>query len=83
MSTRTKGLAVLLRRAQWLLGDLAFHVGAGSFRDRDVEDVCALLEEVVRMLRENKSSTQDRTRSPEAGPPLDVQRRVRDGLRRL
>ncbi|MGP4019694.1 hypothetical protein [Saccharopolyspora sp. 5N708] len=52
MSQRTRGLAVLLRRAQWVLDDLAFQVGAGRLDTDDLSAAALTLDEMARLLRE-------------------------------
>ncbi|GAA0523501.1 hypothetical protein GCM10011581_39490 [Saccharopolyspora subtropica] len=54
MSERTRGLATLLRRTQWLLDDLAFHVGSGRLDAGEFEEASAALEEIVLLLKENR-----------------------------
>ncbi|MEU5853478.1 hypothetical protein [Saccharopolyspora shandongensis] len=57
MGTENAALAVLLRRAQWLLDDLAFQVGAGHRDADDFEAVAAALAEISQLLREKSPST--------------------------
>ncbi|MGW5642154.1 hypothetical protein ACWEV3_10710 [Saccharopolyspora sp. NPDC003752] len=56
MGAENAALAVLLRRAQWLLDDLAFQVGAGHRDADDFKAVADLLAEIAQLLRE-KSPT--------------------------
>lgn len=39
MTSHNAELAVLLRQAQWVLGDLAFEIGAGRASDRELRGV--------------------------------------------
>ncbi|GAA4831713.1 hypothetical protein GCM10025787_08610 [Saccharopolyspora rosea] len=55
VSSDNRVLAVLLRRAQWLLGDLAFQVGRSGIDGVETEDVAAVLDEISSLLREKRS----------------------------
>ncbi|MEV5542431.1 hypothetical protein AB0L13_36975 [Saccharopolyspora shandongensis] len=57
MGAENAALAVLLRRAQWLLDDLAFQVGAGHRDADDFEAVAAVLTEISQLLREKSPTT--------------------------
>ncbi|MEV0704203.1 hypothetical protein AB0I53_40685 [Saccharopolyspora sp. NPDC050389] len=57
MGAENEGLAVLLRRTQWLLDDLAFQVGAGHRDADDFEAIAAALDEVSLLLREKSPTT--------------------------
>ncbi|TDC89301.1 hypothetical protein E1161_21645 [Saccharopolyspora aridisoli] len=57
MTTRSAALAVLLRKTQWLLDDLAFEVGAGRADQVDFAEVIDLLESVTAMLRDEQQQT--------------------------
>ncbi|GAA4614732.1 hypothetical protein [Saccharopolyspora hordei] len=59
MSTRTAALATFLRRAQWLLDDVAFLAGAGRLDADQVDATASALEEVVRLLREVRPTVID------------------------
>lgn len=52
MGAETVTLAVLLRQAQWLLDDLASHVGAGRLDAREFADTATVLDEISLLLRE-------------------------------
>ncbi|MCI2421602.1 hypothetical protein MOQ72_29630 [Saccharopolyspora sp. K220] len=52
MTQHTKGLAVLLRRTQWMLDDLAFQVGAGHLDTDDLSTAALALDEMAQLLRE-------------------------------
>ncbi|MGP4020785.1 hypothetical protein [Saccharopolyspora sp. 5N708] len=54
MSAGTAGLAVFLRRTQWVLDDLAFRVGGGHLDPEDIDETSAALEQIVLLLRENR-----------------------------
>lgn len=54
MTTRSAALAVLLRKTQWLLDDLAFEVGSGRADQVDFAKVIELLESVTAMLRDEQ-----------------------------
>ncbi|MEU5847277.1 hypothetical protein [Saccharopolyspora shandongensis] len=58
MTRETAALAVLLRKAQWLLDDLAYEVAAGRARESDLCGVADVLDEVARLLR---SESRDET----------------------
>ncbi|MCI2418757.1 hypothetical protein MOQ72_15050 [Saccharopolyspora sp. K220] len=57
MSAETAGLAVFLRRTQWVLDDLAFRVGAGHLDPQEIDETSAALEQVVLLLREKRPPT--------------------------
>ncbi|MEV4733131.1 hypothetical protein [Saccharopolyspora sp. NPDC049426] len=57
MTTRSAALAVLLRKTQWLLDDLAFEIGAGRANQVDIACVIDLLESVIALLREEQQQT--------------------------
>lgn len=57
MTTRSAALAVLLRKTQWLLDDLAFEVGSGRADQVDFSEVIDLLESVTDLLREDQQQT--------------------------
>ncbi|MDA3627556.1 hypothetical protein [Saccharopolyspora oryzae] len=59
MSSKTATLAVFLRRAQWLIDDLAFSAGADQLDTADVDATATALEEVVHLLREIPPTTID------------------------
>ncbi|MDA3624905.1 hypothetical protein OU415_05620 [Saccharopolyspora sp. WRP15-2] len=52
MSVDTASLAVLLRRAQWLLDDLAHDVGGGRLDAGDLTGTAAVLDELALLLKE-------------------------------
>ncbi|QIZ35429.1 hypothetical protein [Saccharopolyspora sp. ASAGF58] len=56
MSERTSGLATLLRRAQWMLDDLAFQVGAGVLDSDDLDAAASALDETARLLHETANN---------------------------
>ncbi|SFS65780.1 hypothetical protein [Saccharopolyspora flava] len=51
MTSDAATLAGLLRKAQWLLDDVAFEVAAGRGVDIDLSQVAGVLEEVALLLR--------------------------------
>jgi hypothetical protein len=57
MTPKTVALAVFLRRTQWLLDDLAFAAGAGELDPDDIDTTTAALEEIIRLLNQNRPST--------------------------
>ena len=57
MTTRSAALAVLLRKAQWLLDDLAFEVGAGRADQIDFAGIIELLESITTMLQEEQQKS--------------------------
>ncbi|QUH00482.1 hypothetical protein HUO13_06290 [Saccharopolyspora erythraea] len=50
MSVETRTPATLLRRAQLLLGDLAFHIGAGQLEFADLDAGVSALEDLFALL---------------------------------
>ncbi len=53
MSSRDTALAVLLRKAEWMLDEAAFEVGGGRFGDRPRRELAAALDELSAALRES------------------------------
>jgi hypothetical protein len=56
MTAETAALAILLRRTQWLLDDLAYEVGAGVVDEADLCAAASALDETSRLLRERTPS---------------------------
>ncbi|MGW3466918.1 N-acetyltransferase family protein [Saccharopolyspora sp. NPDC000995] len=52
MSGRTRGLATLVRRAQWMLDDLAFRIGAGVLDADHLNAAASAVDETARLLHE-------------------------------
>ena len=52
MSSRDTALAVLLRKAEWMLGEAAFEVGCGRYRDQQRRELATALDELSAALRE-------------------------------
>ncbi|PKW13739.1 hypothetical protein [Saccharopolyspora spinosa] len=65
MGTENADLAVLLRRTQWLLDDLAFQVGAGRRDADDFEAAATALDEISLLLRETSPTATITERSSE------------------
>jgi hypothetical protein len=57
MGADNAALAVLLRRAQWLLDDLAYQVGAGRLDADDFHAAATTLDEISLLLREKAPTT--------------------------
>lgn len=55
MGSRDAQLAVLLRKAEWMLDDAAFEVGGGRFSTADREALAAALDELASALRERRA----------------------------
>ncbi|MDR7302247.1 hypothetical protein [Haloactinomyces albus] len=53
MSRPDTVLAVLLRKAQWLLDEAAFEVGGGRYSNRQRRDLATALNELATALRES------------------------------
>lgn len=71
MSTKNVALAVFLRRAQWLLDDLAFHATEDALNNEDIDTTTAALEELIHLLNENrppKVIDESPTRCTQPGP---------------
>ncbi len=51
MSSRDTALAVLLRKAEWMLDEAAFEVGGGRFGDRQRRELATALDELSAALR--------------------------------
>ena len=51
MTSDAAALAVLLRRAQWLLDDVAYEVAAGRSEAIDLDQVAGVLEGIAQVLR--------------------------------
>ncbi|MGW1678593.1 hypothetical protein [Saccharopolyspora sp. NPDC002376] len=52
MSADTAAMAVLLRRTQWLLDDLAHNIGGGLLDAGELTDAAAALDELSLLLKE-------------------------------
>ncbi len=52
MSGRDTALAVPLRQAEWMLGEAAFEVGGGRYRDSQRRELASVLDELSAALRE-------------------------------
>lgn len=52
MTAETARLAVLLRRTQWLIDDLAHEVGSGSLGKSELATAAAALAEVSKLLHD-------------------------------
>ncbi|MDQ4037599.1 MAG: hypothetical protein M3313_04440 [Actinomycetota bacterium] len=46
MSCRDTALAVLLRKAEWILGEAAFEVGGGRYSDQQRRELATALDEL-------------------------------------
>lgn len=53
MTSEVAALAVLLRKTQWLLDDVAHEVAAGRGTALDLQQIASTLDEVTLLLREN------------------------------
>ncbi len=53
MSSRDTALAVLLRKAEWLLDEAAFEVGGGRYSDQQRRELATALDELSATLRES------------------------------
>jgi hypothetical protein len=53
VSNRDTALAVLLRKAEWMLGEAAFEVGGGRYRDQQRRELATALNELSAALRES------------------------------
>ncbi len=53
MSSRDTALAVLLRQAEWMLGEAAFEVGGGRYGDQQRRELATALDELSAALRES------------------------------
>ena len=51
MSSRDTALAVLLRKAEWMLDEAAFEVGGGRFGDQQRRELATALDELSAALR--------------------------------
>ncbi|MEB3372284.1 hypothetical protein [Saccharopolyspora mangrovi] len=51
MTSEVAALAVLLRKTQWLLDDVAYEVAAGRMDEIDLGQVAGVLEGVAKLLR--------------------------------
>ncbi|SEG83232.1 hypothetical protein SAMN02982929_04221 [Saccharopolyspora kobensis] len=56
MSAEAVALAVLLRRAQWLLDDLAYRIVGGRFDAGELTDTADALDELAVLLKEKALS---------------------------
>lgn len=57
MASGDAQLAVLLRKAEWMLDDAAYEVGGGRFSTADREALAAALDELAGALRECRAET--------------------------
>ncbi|MDQ4037228.1 MAG: hypothetical protein M3313_02470 [Actinomycetota bacterium] len=53
MSSRDTALAVLQRQAEWMLGEAAFEVGGGRYRDQQRRELATALDELSAALRKS------------------------------
>ena len=53
MSSRATALAVLLRKAEWMLDEAAFEVGGGRYSDQQRRELATALDELSAALRES------------------------------
>ncbi len=53
MSSRDTALAVLLRKAEWLLDEAAFEVGGGRYSDQQRRELATALDELSAALQES------------------------------
>jgi len=53
VSNRDTALAVLLRQAEWMLGEAAFEVGGGRYGDQQRRELATALDELSEALRES------------------------------
>lgn len=53
MTSEAAAMAVLLRKTQWLLDDVAYELAAGRGAVLDLRQVASALDEVTLLLREN------------------------------
>lgn len=53
MSNRDTALAVLLRQAEWILGEAAFEIGGGRYGDQQRRELASALDELSAALRES------------------------------
>jgi len=53
VSTRDTALAVLLRKAEWMLDEAAFEVGGGRYSDQQRRELATTLDELSAALRES------------------------------
>jgi len=51
VSSRDTALAVLLRKAEWILDEAAFEVGGGRFGDQQRRELATALDELSAALR--------------------------------
>jgi len=53
VSSRDTALAVLLRKAEWMLDEAAFEVGGGRYSDQQRRELATALNELSAALRES------------------------------
>lgn len=84
MTSDAAALAVLLRKAQWLLDDVAYEVAAGRSEAIDLHQVAGVLEGIAQVLRNKPgkhgvgqehdadlTATRDFRKRPQQAPPTE------------